>query len=270
MGNEAEVSNLSFLIFRAGTEGPASSAPTATRPRQPCGGGTTRGNLFATLAGSTISYIKWAFTLAQQSLSHSNCSNLCLASSRWASVPQGYLIGLYFFQHLRREGFWQMYQGQDPSFVRTIPFRKSDQVCCCLQVNRPAAMKKEGIQTRKRKPKSGSSTKEPKQKHSNFSGERSSKHQQVGDLYSLGKMKVFLGCPSRGSILGCFCFRWFFFPKQCLYSASASTSQLTTAPLKRTVYLIFVCGHRPKTKVLLELLFFLLYTIWFISTLKGI
>ena len=34
---------------------------------------------------------------------------------------------------------------------------------------------------------------------------------------------------------------------------------------------IFVCSHRPKTKELLELfLFFLLFTIWFISSLKEI
>ena len=37
---------------------------------------------------------------------------------------------------------------------------------------------------------------------------------------------------------------------------------------------IFVCGHRPKTKELLELLLFfflfLLFSIWFISSLKGI
>ena len=32
----------------------------------------------------------------------------------------------------------------------------------------------------------------------------------------------------------------------------------------------FVCGHRPKPKELLELLFLLLFTIWFISSLKGI
>ena len=31
---------------------------------------------------------------------------------------------------------------------------------------------------------------------------------------------------------------------------------------------IFVCGHRPKTKELLELFLFLSVTIWFISSLK--
>ncbi len=78
-----------------------------------------------------------------------------------------------------------------------------------LQVNRPAAMKKDGIQTRKRKPKSSSTPKEPKQsKHSSsgqnssgqnnsFSGERMSsksqqqqhqqqQQQQQSDLYTIG------------------------------------------------------------------------------------
>ena len=32
---------------------------------------------------------------------------------------------------------------------------------------------------------------------------------------------------------------------------------------------VFVCGHRPKTKELLQLLLFL-FSIWFISSLKGI
>ena len=33
---------------------------------------------------------------------------------------------------------------------------------------------------------------------------------------------------------------------------------------------IFVCGHRPKTKELLELFLFLLFTVWFISSSKEI
>ena len=67
-----------------------------------------------------------------------------------------------------------------------------------LQVARPTAMKKEGIQTRKRKPKSGSTPKEPKQKHSGYSGEGSkpSKHQHQqqqqqqsqSDLYTISKI----------------------------------------------------------------------------------
>ena len=41
--------------------------------------------------------------------------------------------------------------------------------------------------------------------------------------------------------------------------------------LKPTSNYIFVCGHRPKTKALLELLLlFFLFSIWFISSLKGI
>ena len=37
------------------------------------------------------------------------------------------------------------------------------------------------------------------------------------------------------------------------------------------VVALFVCGHRPKTKEFLELLFLLLsFTIWFISSLKEI
>jgi hypothetical protein len=50
-------------------------------------------------------------------------------------------------------------------------------------------MKKDGIQTRKRKPKSSSTPKEPKQKHSAYAGERSSKQQQQhqnSDLYQIG------------------------------------------------------------------------------------
>ena len=39
---------------------------------------------------------------------------------------------------------------------------------------------------------------------------------------------------------------------------------------KLAEFYLIVSGHRPKTKELLELLFFLLFTIWFISSLTGI
>ena len=56
-------------------------------------------------------------------------------------------------------------------------------------------MKKDGIQTRKRKPKSsGASSKESKGKHGGYSEGRSKGHhqsqhaqQQVADLYTIGK-----------------------------------------------------------------------------------